>query len=225
MKKLHSALAVVAFSLLTHSAQAGVMTLPNQSFTGNANPAATFNMGYAAQNDILIEFTVSYDGTLGNNDFAVFYFGNNSSGPNIGLKANCDTSCTNDLFVRMSGTGWAPQNYVNPSDIAPLPATYTLFGRLSKAGSSANYNSFQLWLNPTAQEKASLTGWDASASGNSGFGSFSNIGIRTANLNDITVNFTDITITDVPEPGTVSLLGLAAVGFVAMRRRGIRKAA
>ncbi|MCD2515308.1 PEP-CTERM sorting domain-containing protein [Massilia sp. G4R7] len=224
MKKIRIALAALAFGLAAQSAQASVVTPPDQTFSNNANPAASFALPSAAQNDILIEFTVSYTGVLGNNDFAVFYFGD-SNGPNIGLKANCDSSCTNDLFVRMSGSNWLPQNYVNPSDIAPLPASYTLFGRLHKTGTSNNYNRFDLWLNPTEQEKASLTGWDAFATGNSGFSSFSNIGVRTANLNGVTVNFTDISITDVPEPGSVSLLGLAAMGLMAVRRRGARKAA
>lgn len=219
MKKLRTTLATLAFGLMTQAAHAEVISLGSLSYSTNANPAAQWNFAAPAQNDIFIEFTVSYTGALQNNDFAVFYFGN-STGPNIGMKANCDGGCSNDLFVRMGGAGWSPFNYINPLDILPEPASYHLFGRLSKAGGSANYNRFDLWFNPTAADKASLTGWDAYATGNSGFASFSTFGIRTANLDrDDTVNFSDVTITAVPEPGTVSLLGLALVGLAAVRRR------
>jgi len=225
MKKFCTALAALAFSFLTQAAHAEVISLGSLSYSTNANPAAQWNFASPAQNDIFIEFTVSYTGALQNNDFAVFYFGN-STGPNIGMKANCDGACTNDLFVRMGGAGWSPFNYINPLDAQPEPASYHLFGRLSKTGSSGNYNRFDLWFNPTAAEKASLTGWDAYATGNSGYSSFSSFGIRTANLDaGDTVNFNDVTINAVPEPGTVSLLGLAFVGMAAMRRRRARPAA
>ena len=39
-----------------------------------------------------------------------------------------------------------------------MGTTYTLMGYLQKTGTSTVYNRFDFWLNPTAQEMATLTG-------------------------------------------------------------------
>jgi hypothetical protein len=188
-------------------------------FTKNDDNAATRTLATAMTGDVFVKFTFQYSGaTLGINDFLGFWLGN-SDGPNIGLKSNCANStgtCSNDAFVR---TGGNAGSMLDNSDLSPN-TTYVLYGHLYKSGASTTYTNFDAWLNPTAAEMLSLTGADATFSGNSNLSSISTVGFRSVNLGgNLAVRVDDISISAVPEPTTIALFGAAMLGMGALRRR------
>ncbi len=198
-------------------------------FSGNSNKAAYLKLAERQDGGVLIDFSFQYSGKVDGNDFLGLWFGNSSNldnaylGPNIGFKANCgntavNSSCTNDLFVRLGGTeGY----FINGSDLVEN-TTYRLFAHLYKSNGSSVYNSFDAWLNPSTAELVSLKTPDAQAkpTGSLKIASFDTIGIRTATIDKgLTVRIDNVNVREVPEPGTISLMGLALAGLAAFTRR------
>jgi hypothetical protein len=190
-----------------------------QLSTASTN-AASRTLAETLSGDVLIQFEFSYTGVLGRNDFLGLWFGS-SNGPNIGLKANCDTTgaCINDAFARTSS---ASTQMLSQSNLM-AEQVYVLFGHLYKTGSSTTYNRFDAWLNPSAGELATLTTPDASSTGASLLTSFNTIGFRTENIdNGVTVRVDNVQVSVVPEPASIALFGASLLALCGIRRRRSR---
>ncbi|MCC2960802.1 PEP-CTERM sorting domain-containing protein [Massilia sp. IC2-278] len=196
-------------------------TAGNKSLTFGTNHdrAAYWKLAETQTGGIIVDFSFSYTGKLGNNNFMGLWLGD-ANGPSFGLKSNCDTGvCTDDLYVRTLGSN---TSYLLGSDLV-AGQSYHLLGYLSKTDGSEFYNSFAAWMNPTAYEMTSLTGADRVATGASKISSVSEIGIRTAFLEKgVKVSIDNLRVSEVPEPATLSLFGLAlaGLGLAGRRKRG-----
>lgn len=188
------------------------------TFAGTADVAnaATRKLASAMTDKVIVDFNFQYSGTLNNNDFLALWFGS-STGPNVGLKANCGTGgCTSDLFARTTGVAGS---FAPASDLV-ANTTYHVLAYLFKSATNASFDRIALWIDPTAEETASLTGWDALYAGNSGLTAFDTIGFRMVNLDaGDSVKIDDLRIQTVPEPASLALLGSALFGIAALRRK------
>jgi len=221
--KAISALFATVVMALSASASAHTISLVNDTtghvITTAPDTIASYKMPTVSEaNGVLINFDFTYTGVLGNNDFFGAFFGS-STGPSFGLKANGGEkgSTTSDLFVRLGGTDGT---FLAGSNLV-AGTHYDLLGYLSKSGNSGgNYNTLSLWVNPSANEIASLTGADLTIKGDSGLSSITSVGYRTVNIdNGVRLDVGTINVNAVPEPGTLALMGLAAAGLGFMRRR------
>lgn len=225
MKTFIKSVLAMSTMLAATSASAGFVTTNPITFTQSLDKAAEFKLGTRYDGNVLVDFKLGYTGTLANNSFAGLYFGQQYTGPSFGLKSNCGTgACINDVYARTTGSSgsYAPNSSLSSSVAGTTP--YHIVGYLQKTGGSSVYNRFDVWLDPVSMNLDALlnsTTKHASFTGASSLSSFNTIGFRTFLVDAPmrTVSVDDIRITQVPEPGSIALLGFGMVGLAAMRRR------
>jgi hypothetical protein len=186
-------------------------------FTKDSNQAAFRLLEDPISGDVLVDFLIQVSGTPKYNTFVGLWFGN-SDGPSFGLKTDCGvaTGCNNDFFARTAGQGGP----FIPNSVVTAGQSYHLFAHLYKSKGSSYYDNLDAWLNPTAAEMLKLTTPDLHTSGASRVSSFDTIGFRTVNfVNGVSVRVDALNIATVPEPGTLALMGLSALGMGFLRRR------
>jgi hypothetical protein len=184
-------------------------------FTKDSNQAAFRLLEESIDSDVMVDFQIQVSGTPRYNTFVGLWFGN-SDGPSFGLKTDCgvQTGCNQDFFARTTGQGGP----FIPNGVVTAGQTYHLFAHLYKS-KGGNYDSFDVWLDPTAEEMRYLTTPDLHTYAASGLSSFDTIGFRTVNFaSGVSVRVDALNIA-VPEPGTLSLMGLSAMGLGFVRRR------
>jgi hypothetical protein len=177
-----------------------------------------------ASNEIYVGFLFQLrSGSVGDNDFAVFWHdnaatGSHTSAPNLGLKGNegVGGGATHDFVARIDLAGASAYSI----DVA-VGQTYYVVGRLYKSapGAANPFDLFALWIDPAAVDPTP----DATGSHTAGLASFGMLGMRSANLDsddDILVDAlrygtTWLDVVPVPEPETALLvaLGLAALSI------------
>jgi len=165
-------------------------------------------------------------GSVGDNDFSVFWHDNAATGPhtgvpNLGLKGNeGGGGATNDLVARINLAG--PSAY---STNITVGQTYYVVGRLSKSapGAANPFDRFALWVDPTAVDPTP----DATSAFTGSIASFGMLGMRSANLDSdddlyfdglrYGTTWNDVVL--VPEPATGVLLAFGLAALAALRRR------
>lgn len=194
--------------------------------TGNNDNVVSRGLSSAQSgNTVFVSFLVRTSGLFTANDFASFWFDNVATGghtlvPNIGIKSDGGVGGL-DFMARLS---LGIEVY---STAATSGTNYLVVGRLSKSvpGAANNYDSFALWVNPSAGAANSP---DATATLGVGLSSFTTVGVRTTTLDtgdsilfdylSLSTTYSDA-IGAVPEPGSMMLLASGGALLLFLRRR------
>jgi hypothetical protein len=204
--------------------------LIGQEATNNAGDSAAFSNTFASQTGAVyfsvamewsgvgtnfLYFALSDDMDLSSlTNSAGFYFGASGAELRGRIRQNSSTNTTNTTLATVATT---------------TAGTQLVVGKLWKDGTS-NYNTLDLWLNPTSDVEGSAGGTtiqivrDMGASFVDSFylrGDGTGIGASaTIEMDNILLGATFSDVVPVPEPSTyAALLGLLALGAVMVRRR------
>jgi len=194
--------------------------------TGNANNLAFRDLASPiVADEVFVSFLFRYDGILNDNDFAVLWHDNVSTGshttrPNLGIKANQGNGAGSEDVVARLQLGGSGQVYA--VDLV-AGQTYFILGRLHRSAPGAGnvYDRFDVWVDPTAGASGAP---DLTAAGAGGVSSFGTIGIRTANIDAVDTFWIDeiryaatFEAAVVPEPSIALLMG---AGLAALSTKG-----
>jgi hypothetical protein len=180
------------------------------NITGNSNNAAIRSLSSAINavdhHTVNMSFDVAFSGTLNSNTFLGFWLGNpTSANPNFGIKSG--QSAAGDFFARRSGTS-GTYGFGN----AAGGAFYRIDARITDTDNNSAWDTMEFRVDGNP--------WVTVSSGTIGLASFSQIGFRSANMGvGDTFTVGQMSITAVPEPTSLLMVGSAVLGLCTIRRR------
>jgi len=225
---------VLGLSLAASSASAVVLYSDASTDLSSSNslPAWDYVGSTVSSDSVWVAFSLSYTGSgIDDAEKALFCFGN-TTGPQLGVVGNENIGTSaDDLMLTSSasnaGLGFGG-SWVSGSDLTSGDSIFVV-AELSKSvsGSAELYDTFELWVNPSA---GAFGAPSASYTGSGEISSFSWVGFRSEGLTDDVFSFDDLVIASslsdieimaVPEPSTWALgIGfLAIAGFIYRRRK------
>ena len=208
----------------------GVVTSGSRALqiSGNSKTVASRDFDAAVSDEIYTAFLLHAEpgSSFEKNDFLTVWLGKADSvgAPSLGLKSN-EGPKRRDIMGRVTGPEEAYASHMVVGEV------YYIVGRLYKEGGSSTYNRYDVWVNPSADEKASP---DITAKGSIDYEEFTRMGIRTFNLQEndsflldsymIATEWDDVVrknhIVGIPERSSSALyIVLSALLFSLIRRK------
>jgi hypothetical protein len=201
------------------------------STTLNNNPVRR-QLAENYSDDLYVRYLFRAEQGFDSNDFVVLWLDNTAGITDGDLDDDLHDTTSAFIGARGSDRFFVRINNQGQQDFYPVGGLdegedFLVVGRLFKASGSDSYNRLSLWINPDHGDYGSPD-VTASVGSNTGFNFISHVGIRTGQYTEIGDSYlidglvlgtTWDQVVPVPEPTTLSLLGLGGLAALIRRRR------